>query len=380
MDSVILSPQLNLEGYLRHAHRPVFKHLLYTVPAWTKETPLPCRNLQALEDVVLTLNIEHDPYVQSLRSQLESLPSGEHRSRTDQKLSKAIRREDTYTHKGLRDFLRAATEICVDLGPWCADWYIERVIARAMKSAGPYRGAINAWQEKEKHYLWSILDRIRVVPVSHAPEDIRSGVNDKVVTLIECLQMEKAMTESANEAYSCLVFVTRRDSVIALAEVLQHHPETKALFNIGFLLGSSDSQYRKSFLDVTRELAKQSQGDTLRDFRIGEKNLIVSTSVAEEGIDIQACGTVIRWDVPQNMVSWAQSRGRARRKKSTFVLMFDQNTADYTQIHKWEQLEMEMAALYQAQENSLKKRRPDQETGDGAEDVIFRVETTGSGP
>jgi endoribonuclease Dicer len=377
MDSIILAPQLNLQEYLQYAHRPMFKHVTYTKPSWIEDGLLPSGNLQALQTVYKTLNIEDDPYVHNLRSQLETLPIGEHRTRVDQKLSKAINKKDTFTHKGLRDFLRAAEDICMDLGPWCADWYVDKVIARAKQSFGPYRGAISAWQEKEKHYLRQILERIHTTPPSYAPDAIRAGVNDKIVALIDCLQTEKALNESTDEVYSCLVFVTRRDEVIAMAEVLQHHPDSKSLFSIGFLIGSSDSQYRKSFLDITRELAKQSQGDTLLDFRTGEKNLIVATAVAEEGLDIQACGTVIRWDLPQNMVSWAQSRGRARRKKSTFVLMFDRDGSDHSLINKWEQLEQQMTALYQAQRNSLKRKLSDQPAGEDEDDVILRVESTG---
>jgi endoribonuclease Dicer len=377
LDSVILAPQLHIESYLQHANRPVFKHLLYDIPEWAMGV-LPSHNLRQLSAAVASLDIEEDPYVISLRQQLLSAVPGPQQTRLDQRLSKTISKRDTYTHKGLKDLERAAIDICVDVGPWSADWFINKVITRAKKSAGPYRGMINAWQEKEKQYLYNILDSIDHHPPSYEPEYIVAGVTDKVVTLIECLQMEKAMTESTDETYSCLVFITRRDAVLALSEVLQHHPQTKDLFSIGCLVGSSESQYRKSFLDITRELAKQSQGDTLRDFRVGEKNLIVSTSVAEEGIDIQACGTVIRWDPPLNIVSWAQSRGRARRKKSTFVLMFDRSSTSVGLIQKWEQLERDMTVMYYAdRENARRAQHVDPMDLDDDDDLMFRVESTG---
>ena len=89
----------------------------------------------------------------------------------------------------------------------------------------------------------------------------------------------------------------------------------------------------------------ESHSDTLRDFKIGDKNLIVSTSVAEEGIDIQACGSVVRFDVPPNVVSWAQSRGRARRKRSSFVIMLDAS-APREVVQRWEETERQMMAAY----------------------------------
>lgn len=303
LDSVILAPQLNVQEYLRHAHRPIFKHLLYRLPE-DRDGAYSSKNLRSLQDVIATLDIDIDPYVKNLRKQLGRMTESDPlRARIDQKLSKAIKKHDTYTHKGLRDFQRAAEDICLDVGPWGADWYIEKVVARVKDSEVPYKNIIADWQQEEKRYMVDIIKRINIKPSSYNPPDIIAGITDKVLALIECLQEEKALTESAGDVYSCLVFVTRRDSVLALSEVLRVHPQTKNLFNIGSLLGSSESQYRRTFLDITRDLALASQVDTLRDFRIGEKNLIVSTSVAEEGIDIQACGTVIRWDPPQNMVS-----------------------------------------------------------------------------
>jgi endoribonuclease Dicer len=380
LDSVILAPSANREEYAQHTHRPVFKHLMYTTPFFASTRQFPARNLVALAAVVNSINIENDPYVQSLRQRLATFqPASAEWTRIDQRLSKTITREDSYTHKGLRDFLRAAEDICCDLGPWCADWFIEKIIHRAQASTGSYHSVIEVWNKKEKHYLLSILSRVHVVPVSYEDKDVVSGVTDKVEALIECLLKEKALADADNEVYSCLVFVQRRDSVLALSELLRRHPASRSLFHVGCLLGSSNSQYRRAFLDITRELLGQSQADTLRDFRIGEKTLIISTAVAEEGIDIQACGTVVRWDIPENMVSWAQSRGRARRKKSTFVLMFDNSGEDEERILKWQKLEREMEAQFLMQRHSLRQQRPQatdpMQTDEN--DEQFRVNSTG---
>ena len=121
----------------------------------------------------------------------------------------------------------------------------------------------------------------------------------------------------------------------------------------------------------------QSQAEVLLDFKVGEKNLIVSTAVAEEGIDIQACGSVIRWDIPQNMTSWAQSRGRARRQRSTFILMFHESDFHDGLVLKWERLESEMQAKY----NDSRKRAilldDDSISSEDDEYVELYVESTG---
>ncbi|KZP21485.1 P-loop containing nucleoside triphosphate hydrolase protein [Athelia psychrophila] len=346
LDSAIRAPSLHLDELAKFVHRPVFKHVEYKAPSYDF-TVSPSRNVAALEAVVKSMNIEDDPSVQSLRAKLEKMPSGPDRTRADQKLSKSISKETTYTHKGLNDFVRAAKDICVDVGTWAADWYVETVLEKAKEAATPYQNLISAWQNKEKAYLLGILNRIQAISVSgDPPELVATGLSDKTEKLIESLIAEKASTEAFEEEYSAIIFVTRRDAVLALHEVLCRHPKTSHQFRPGCLIGNSESSYRHSFLDITRNIMLHAQKEVLGDFRMGEKNLIVSTAVAEEGIDIQACGSVVRWDLPVNMTSWAQSRGRARRQRSSFILMFADHHAHDGLVKKWEKLEKEMQASY----------------------------------
>jgi ERCC4-related helicase len=60
---------------------------------------------------------------------------------------------------------------------------------------------------------------------------------------------------------------------------------------------------------------------TLEKFRSGELDLIISTTVLEEGIDVPACNIVICFDEPSSLKSFVQRRGRARMKESKLVLM-----------------------------------------------------------
>jgi ERCC4-related helicase len=249
------------------------------------------------------------------------------------------------------------------------------VIEQAKHAANPYNIVISNWKDGEKAYLLSILNQVVISPVSYYPDDIVDEASDKVQALINCLLLEKKDTEAENEAYSGLIFVQRRDTVLALAEVLRHHPLTKESFHVGCLLGTSDNSQRHSFLDITRTLVKEPQEDTLLHFKIGEKNVIVSTSVAEEGIDIQACGSVVRWDPPPNMASWAQSRGRARRQRSTYTLMFAAGGTQRNTVAKWETLEKEMVALYNDPSRELDEVVDD--PIDEEEDLEFRIPSTG---
>lgn len=52
-------------------------------------------------------------------------------------------------------------------------------------------------------------------------------------------------------------------------------------------------------------------------------NLLVATKVGEEGLDIQTCCLVVRFDLPETVASFIQSRGRARMPQSEYAFLVD---------------------------------------------------------
>ncbi|KAG1732444.1 uncharacterized protein EDB91DRAFT_674912 [Suillus paluster] len=375
LDCVIRSPRTNRGELLTHVHRPVFRHVRYDTPQYLDRN-YTSKNLSSVRAVLATMNIEEDPCVIQLRQTLVKTLPGQEYTRLDQKLSKTIRNKKTYSHSGMNDLANAAVAICYDIGPWAADWYIDGVVSRALDKQNPHDAFTESLQPKEKTYLMKYLSQIELTSLSFDPVDIEAGITDKVRVLLDTLEYEKEWSESSNEPYSGLIFVRRRDEVLALAEVLRNHPRSAPHFRLGCLLGSSQCSYRNTFLDITRTFLKD-QSDVLDDFRSGDKNLIVATSVAEEGLDIQACGNVIRWDIPENMASWTQSRGRARRKRSSFVLMFESAGVDDARVLEFENLERQMTALYQADRISRPVASSDEEEPDG-EEPVFKVKSTGA--
>lgn len=378
LDVTICAPLLfreELEGFV---YRPQFKHIIYAEPAYCLVGSPPSSSLRSLKEVVASLNIEEDPWVIDRRATLRHLPPGPERNRIDQRLSRAIDKHDTFTHKGLRDFERAADEICSDLGVWAADWYIQQVCKQAIGAGGMFPEFSFTWSESERNYLLKSLSRVEIAPVSDDdPEDVLQRSSDKVEKLVDVLLSEKAIFEGLDMDYRGLVFVTRRDAVLALTEILSRHPRTAHVFKAGSLLGESGNSRRRSFLDITRRLLRQPANETLADFRIGELNLVIATAVAEEGLDIQACCNVVRWDPPPNMVSWAQSRGRARRERSTFIVMLSDSSAFAPTVSQWEQLEEEMTKLYNTRKELREPFYEDQSVDDEDGSLRFNVESTG---
>lgn len=73
----------------------------------------------------------------------------------------------------------------------------------------------------------------------------------------------------------------------------------------------------------------QLQSDTLAKFKRGDYNVMVATSVAEEGLDNCHCSLIVRFTLPKTACQFIQSRGRARARGSEMVLMCE--TADASQ-------------------------------------------------
>lgn len=63
------------------------------------------------------------------------------------------------------------------------------------------------------------------------------------------------------------------------------------------------------------------QEEVLKRFRMHTCNLLIGTSVLEEGIELPKCNLVIRWDLPTTYRSYVQCKGRARAQKAFHVIM-----------------------------------------------------------
>ncbi|KFK42493.1 hypothetical protein AALP_AA1G000600 [Arabis alpina] len=62
---------------------------------------------------------------------------------------------------------------------------------------------------------------------------------------------------------------------------------------------------------------------------VDEVTLLVATSVAEEGLDIRQCNVVMRFDLAKTVLAYIQSRGRARKPGSDYILMVERENVTH---------------------------------------------------
>lgn len=67
------------------------------------------------------------------------------------------------------------------------------------------------------------------------------------------------------------------------------------------------------------------QEEVLKRFRMHTCNLLIGTSVLEEGIELPKCNLVIRWNLPTTYRSYVQCKGRARAQLAFHIIMVAAN-------------------------------------------------------
>uniref|UniRef100_V9KJL0 RNA helicase n=1 Tax=Callorhinchus milii TaxID=7868 RepID=V9KJL0_CALMI len=101
----------------------------------------------------------------------------------------------------------------------------------------------------------------------------------------------------------------------------------------------------------TKHMTQQEQQNVIQKFRNGALNLLVSTSVAEEGLDIKECNVVIRYGLITNEIAMVQARGRARAENSMYSVVADSGSREIQREFTNEYREQLMKRAIQAVQN-----------------------------
>ncbi|XP_059352941.1 endoribonuclease Dicer-like [Daphnia carinata] len=237
-------------------------------------------------------------------------------------------------------------------------------IAFVLENFGPY-GAFHCAQvyipilERAKMRQRNISDINKVIILCHqireicAPFFANYSAKDRLTVfvqpnvkrlldIIRNFSPEHCDPDEKKFKMCCIVFVERR----SMASVLYHylkdirvHDTTlefvKPLFTMGQAAASTSTLTESQILNMN-------QKEIMRDFREGHCNLVVATSVLEEGVDIPECNLIIRFDKFRTYCDYVQTKGRARSVRAFyFILVSHSDTEklldDLAQFHSIEQ-------------------------------------------
>ncbi|KAJ5835336.1 hypothetical protein N7447_001362 [Penicillium robsamsonii] len=344
LNAVCKTPRVHRTELLENTHRPHLERVNY-IPFDETRYGFGSRLLSSLIECCRAYNIEDDPWIESLRSKDQTV-----------ELTEALTTGKTFCSEQLRIFQARSRHIYEELGGWAADFFISASIDQLQRSIQD-ASEMSHLDQMERVYL---LELLLAIPALGSAEE-SNHVSIKLEMLLNFLdKMDKP-------GFSGLLFAKQRATVSVLARILSLHPKTRDRFQCAAYVGWASDRSRKGCLGDL--LHRDMQRNTLDEFRAGRKNLIVSTDVLEEGIDISACSLVICFDKPANLKSFVQRRGRARHRESTYAVMIS-NEDELLSLHKWQELEQVMIKAYQDEE---RKRRELYELEAAEEDVNERL-------
>lgn len=148
--------------------------------------------------------------------------------------------------------------------------------------------------------------------VEFSPENL---VHPKYQILVKIVLEELKINPSSR----ILVFIKLRNSVKNIVNKLKHFPSIKPVRFVGQTTKSQDD----------KGLSQKRQIEILDLFKEGQYNVLVSTNVGEEGLDISECDLVVFYDVVASEIRLIQRKGRtARHRKGRVVILYSKKTRD----------------------------------------------------
>lgn len=189
-------------------------------------------------------------------------------------------------------------------------------------------------------------------------------VTPKVQSLIKIL-----LKYQKTEDFRAIIFVERVVTALVLPKVFAELPSL-SFVKSATLIGHNNSQ----------EMRTSQMQDTIARFRDGRVTVLVATSVAEEGLDIRQCNVVIRFDLAKTVLAYIQSRGRARKPGSDYILMVERGNLSHTAFLKNARNSEETLRKEAIERTDIShlKDNCSMNSGEDIAGAVYQVESTGA--
>lgn len=187
--------------------------------------------------------------------------------------------------------------------------------------------------------LYKYLERLKKKQTKASRSLVKDIYFRKAISLVERRFMRNQEHPKLNELIKILkkeianknkviVFTQFRDSVEQIHKKCQEN-------NI-----SSVKFYGQRGRDGEKGLSQKEQKEIIKKFKAGVYDVLISTSVAEEGIDIPAVDTVILYEPVPSEIRMIQRRGRTgRKRKGKMIVLISEGTRD--EAYYWSSIRKE---------------------------------------
>ena len=143
---------------------------------------------------------------------------------------------------------------------------------------------------------------------------LKQELGDDGQTKLQTTRFEDKNDESTSKI---IVFTQYRDTL----EMIHQKLEKEGIKSVKF--------FGQASKDGEKGLTQKEQKAIIKSFRMGEYDVLISTSVAEEGIDIPAVDLVVLYEPVPSEVRMIQRRGRTGRKRTGKVkVLITEGTRD----------------------------------------------------
>jgi ERCC4-related helicase len=149
----------------------------------------------------------------------------------------------------------------------------------------------------------------------------------------------------AHHVFRGIVFVKQRVMTHVLKHVIEGHEILQHQTRIGVLYSTKTAA--TASLGITRSQLDKG----LKAFSTGRSNSLITTSVAEEGLDVPSANCVLYFDPMDHAVSYVQGRGRARQAYSSFVMLNERSDGSAALLARQEMEQHAVAASLSGSRN-----------------------------
>ena len=155
-----------------------------------------------------------------------------------------------------------------------------------------------------KYRMKALKDRLKQMP---------STENPLLMNMMETLRD----TFQEKPASQAILFIHTKKHAYSMRNWVLEHPE---------LQGLKPDVITGHTRETGSGMTQVEQEEVMDRFRKGQNNLLIATSVAEEGLDVSECNLVIRFQHVSNEIAQAQTEGRARAENSQMITILSSDS------------------------------------------------------